>query len=75
MKLPDLNIRNRAVAILSYLGDAAHRRFVAVMVAYGVTHFVGKEIASDDIVVGLELLVAGLGGMWSSRTPQLDDVA
>lgn len=59
-------------AALAYLGDAAHRRFVATVVALAATHVVGTALDADQLALYLEIGIGGLGGAWSSRTPQLD---
>lgn len=67
------NLKIYSKHVLAYLGDAAHRRFVATIVALVATHLVGKAVDAGSVTEGLEFLIGGLGGAWSSRTPDIDD--
>ena len=61
-----------ALSALQYLGDAAHRRFVATVVAIVAAHLLGKALDADQLALYLEIGIGGLSGAWSSRTPKLD---
>lgn len=61
-----------AKAVLAYLGDAAHRRFISTIVALAATHFLGRVLDASSVANLLEILIGGFGGAWSSRTPALD---
>jgi hypothetical protein len=63
-----------ANAVLAYLGDAAHRRFVAMIFALLATHVLGKALDANDVAVTLEILIGGIGGAWSSTTPRIDEM-
>ena len=64
--------KGAALGALAYLGDAAHRRFVATIAALLATHMLGKAFDADQLALYLEIGIGGLSGAWSSRTPQLD---
>lgn len=61
-----------ALSGLAYLGDAAHRRFVATVAALVATHLLGKALDADQLALYLEIGIGGLSGAWSSRTPKLE---
>lgn len=56
--------------LVNYLGDAAHRRFTAVAVALAATHFLGKELNADDVALGMEIVIGGIGGVWAKPAPK-----
>jgi len=64
---------NHLKTIVAYLGDAAHRRFVATIVALVATHFLGKALDAESVSQTLEIAIGGLGAAWSSRTPAIDE--
>lgn len=65
------DLRSHLAATLNYLGDAAHRRFVATIVALAATHLLGKALDADSIANALEIAIGGLGGAWSGTTPKI----
>lgn len=65
-------LKKYATATLHYLGDAAHRRLVSVVVAMIATKLIGHAVAADEVANYLELIVGGIGGAWSSRTPRVE---
>lgn len=58
-------IKLRARAIVDYLSVAAHRRFVATIVALATTHIVGRALDAESVAIGIEIVIGGLGGAWS----------
>ena len=56
--------------LVNYLGDAAHRRFTAVAVALIATHFLGKELNADELGLGMEIVIGGIGGAWVKPEPK-----
>jgi hypothetical protein len=53
---------------VSYLGDAAHRRFVAMIVALGATHIMGEALDADRVSLALEIVIGGIGGAWTATS-------
>lgn len=56
--------------LVNYLGDAAHRRFAAVAVTLVATHFLGKELNADELALGMEIVIGGIGGAWVKPEPK-----
>lgn len=59
------------LTVFRYLSDAAHRRFIATLVALIATHLLGKALDADQLALYLEIGIGGLSGAWSSCTPKL----
>lgn len=56
---------NKLIAsLVRYLSNAAHRRFVAVIVAMAAAHLLGKTLNADDVANAIELVIGGVGGAW-----------
>lgn len=53
-------------AVARYLGDAAHRRFIALIIALTATHILGKATDTDSVANILEIVIGGLGAAWTS---------
>jgi hypothetical protein len=47
---------------------------VSVVVALIFTHVLGQALDEHSVAAALELVIAGFGGSWSSRTPALPEV-
>ena len=62
----------RSKLVIAYLGDAAHRRFAATLIALGLTYILGQTFSASDIAGVIEIVIGGLGGAWSSSTPDID---
>lgn len=65
-------LKSRLTGVIAYLGDAAHRRFVATIVALAATHFLGKALDADSVSNALEIAIGGIGGAWSATTPKVE---
>lgn len=65
-------LKARLKAIIAYLGDAAHRRFVATLVALLATHLLGEALDADRVALFLEIAIGGLAGGWSATTPKIE---
>jgi hypothetical protein len=59
-------LKEAARKVAGYLSDAGHRRFVAMIVALGATHVMGKALDADSVASVLEIIIGGLGGAWAS---------
>jgi len=75
MNIKDLlvQVKDKALAVVAYLGDAAHRRAVVGAGLMLGNHYLGwtndeATILMVDAVLGTFL------SMWSSRTPGLEEV-
>lgn len=66
------NLSSLPKRALAYLGDAAHRRFAATLIALAATHFLGKAFDEASVANALEILIGGFGGAWSSTTPPIE---
>ncbi|GAA0456821.1 MULTISPECIES: hypothetical protein [Sphingomonas] len=65
-------LKSRLKAVVAYLGDAAHRRFVATLVALLATHLLGEALDADRVALIIEIAIGGLAGSWSATTPQIE---
>lgn len=66
------NLKSYSKHVLAYLGDAAHRRFIATIIAFAAAHFLGKALDETSVANALEVLIVGFGGAWSSTTPAVE---
>lgn len=66
------SLRSAVVATAAYLGDAPHRRAVAVVVSLITTKLVGYALDANDVANAIDLGLGALGGAWSSRTPAIE---
>jgi hypothetical protein len=69
-----IELKRAAMCVIRYLGNAAHRRFVAMLLAMLATHLLGKALDEQAVAAWLEIAIGGLGGAWSRNTPALPDV-
>lgn len=68
-------LKSNAALVIGYLGDHAHRRFVATVAALVLTHILGKAFDAESISQGIEIVIGGIGGAWSSTTPKVADAS
>jgi hypothetical protein len=66
------DMKNLLKSVIVYLGDHAHRRFVATIIALGATHLLGKALDADAVANMLEIIIGGFGGAWSSTNPAVE---
>ncbi|MYL98399.1 hypothetical protein GR702_11555 [Novosphingobium sp. FGD1] len=65
-------LKSLSKSAITYLGDAAHRRFVAVIAALGTTHLLGWALDADQIALAIEIVIGGVGGAWTGARPEAD---
>jgi len=62
------SLKSKALAVLAFCGNAAHRRAIAIVLALLITHSAGKELEVENIDQILSLVIAATGAAWSRGT-------
>ena len=67
-------IKYYLASAVHYLGDAAHKRFVAAVIVILANHRIGHTLNADMISNALDIIIGGLAGAWSKNTPKIEEV-